>query len=59
MSVYFWTDGEPPGFESETSLDYHFTEHLSLGLMHRYLRRGVTITEHSLNEFRLSTKLTF
>lgn len=56
--VYLWDDDDP-GIEAETELNYALTAQLSLGLMHRYLNRGVNLTSRYSNELRLTTRFTF
>jgi hypothetical protein len=56
--VYLWDDDDP-GIEAETELTYALTAQLSLGLMHRYLNRGVNLTSRYSNELRLTTRFTF
>jgi len=59
VNVYFWDDGDALGVESETEFNVPLSKHIAIGLRYRYVRNGVALSDDTVNEVRIFTRIGF
>ena len=58
INIYAWEQGDS-GFDSETEFAIDLTDHLQLGLRHRYRDSAATLESDYLHQFKIFTRLQF